>query len=353
MPARICPIFATSILSIATLIFSFELALAQFSQQGPKLVGTGVVGSAEQGFSVAMSADGNTAIVGGFQDNSNAGAAWVYIRNGGVWGQQGGKLVGTGAAGNARQAVSVALSTDGNTAIVGGSNESPGAAWVYIRNGGVWSQQGGKLVGTGAIGPAQQGISVALSDDGNTAIVGGRTDNSNGGAAWVYIRSGGGWSQQGGKLVGNDAIGKAFQGYSVSLAADGNTAAVGGPFDNTNTGAGWIYVRSGGIWTQQGGKLVGKNAVGQSFQGASIALSGAGDTAFMGGPLDDTNIGAAWVFTRGGGVWTQQGGKLVGTGAVGGAEQGIVALSADGNTAMVGGIGDNRKVGAAWIFGRH
>ncbi len=137
------------------------------------------------------------------------------------------------------------------------------------------------------------------------------------------------------------------------MAADGNTAAVGGPFDNTNTGAGWIYVRSGGIWTQQGGKLVGKNAVGQSFQGASIALSGAGDTAFMGGPLDDTNIGAAWVFTRGGGVWTQQGGKLVGTGAVGGAEQGIVALSADGNTAMVGGIGDNREVGAAWIFGRH
>jgi hypothetical protein len=145
-----------------------------------------------------------------------------------------------------------------------------------------------------------------LSDDGNTAIMGGRTGNSNAGAGWVYIRSGGGWSQQGGKLVGNDAVGKAFQGYSVSLSADGNTAAVGGPFDNTNIGAGWIYVRSGGVWTQQGGKLVGTGAVGQSFQGSSIALSGAGNTAFMGGPLDDTNIGAAWVFTRNGGVWTSK-----------------------------------------------
>jgi hypothetical protein len=157
------------------LIFSFELAQAQFSQQGPKLVGTGVVGSAEQGFSVAMSADGNTAIVGGFQDNSNAGAAWVYIRNGGVWGQQGGKLVGTGAVGGAEQGASVRLSADGNTAIVGGpgDNSGAGAAWAYIRNGGVWSQQGGKLVGTGAAGNARQAVSVALSTDGNTAIVGG------------------------------------------------------------------------------------------------------------------------------------------------------------------------------------
>jgi hypothetical protein len=117
------------------LIFSFELAQAQFSQQGPKLVGTGVVGSAEQGFSVAMSADGNTAIVGGFQDNSNAGAAWVYIRNGGVWGQQGGKLVGTGAVGGAEQGI-VALSADGNTAMVGGigDNRKVGAAWIFGRH---------------------------------------------------------------------------------------------------------------------------------------------------------------------------------------------------------------------------
>jgi hypothetical protein len=72
---------------------SSQLALAQFTQQGPKLVGTGAVGGALQGSSVALSGDGTTAIVGGYQDNGRTGAAWVYTRSGGVWTQQGSKLV--------------------------------------------------------------------------------------------------------------------------------------------------------------------------------------------------------------------------------------------------------------------
>jgi hypothetical protein len=45
--------------------------------------------------SVALSADGNTAIVGGVADNAEIGAAWVYTRSGTDWTQQGNKLVGT------------------------------------------------------------------------------------------------------------------------------------------------------------------------------------------------------------------------------------------------------------------
>jgi len=113
-----------------------------------------------------------------------------------VWTQQGSKLVGTGAAGSAQQGTSVALSSDGNTAIVGGPNDNggAGAAWVYTRLGDVWTQQGSKMVGTGAAGSAQQGTSVALSSDGNTAIVGGPDDdsvsfNAHVGAAWVFVSS--------------------------------------------------------------------------------------------------------------------------------------------------------------------
>ena len=113
-----------------------------------------------------------------------------------MWSQQGTKLVGTGAVGDAEQGSSVSLSDDGNIAVVGGfqDNNDPftgaaaGAAWVYTRSGGVWTQQGPKLVGTGAVGPAQQGFSVSLSGDGITAIVGGRTDNVAAGAAWVYTQ---------------------------------------------------------------------------------------------------------------------------------------------------------------------
>jgi hypothetical protein len=266
-------------------------------------------------------------------DNSDTGAAWVYTRTGGVWTQQGTKLVGTGGVGQINQGFSVALSGDGNTAIVGGNadNSAAGAAWVYTRSNGVWTQQGGKLVGTGAVGPAEQGQSVALSADGNTAIVGGNADNSGAGAAWVYTRTGGVWTQQGTKLVGTGAVGPAERGISVALSGDGNTAIVGGYGDSSGTGAAWVYTRTGGVWTQQGTKLVGTGAAGtEPTQGSSVSLSADGNTAIVGGYADNSGAGAAWVYTRTGGVWTQQGTKLVGTGAVGNApHQGwSVSLSA-------------------------
>jgi hypothetical protein len=198
------------------------------------------------------------------------------------------------------------LSADGNTAIVGGphDNSFTGAAWVYTRSGTVWTQQGSKLVGAGAVGIADQGWSVALSADGNTAIVGGFGDNSYTGAAWVYIRSDGVWTQQGSKLVGIGAVGNADQGHSVALSADGNTAVVGGPHDNSYAGAAWVYARSGTVWTQQGDKLVGAGAVGSAMQGSSVAVSADGNTAIAGALADNRVTGAAWVHTRSGGVWT-------------------------------------------------
>jgi antibiotic biosynthesis monooxygenase (ABM) superfamily enzyme len=210
-------LFAAFVLIFAVLLFSSQLALAQFTQQGPKLVGTGAIAPVNQGTSVSLSADGNTAIVGGCCDNSNDGAAWIYTRSGDVWTQQGSKLVANDAVESARQGQSVALSGDGNTAIVGGyldlDNNQTGAAWVFTRSGGLWTQQGSKLVGTGANGQANQGYSVALSADGNTAIVGGLGDNQGTGAAWVFTRSNGVWTQQGTKLVDTGAVGppaKAF-----------------------------------------------------------------------------------------------------------------------------------------------
>jgi hypothetical protein len=319
-------------------------------QQGAKQVGAGAVGNAQQGFSVALSGDGATAIVGGIGDNTLAGAAWVSTLTGNV------KLIGNGAVGKAQQGYSVALSANGSTAILGGPGDSgnAGAAWVFARNSGVWTPGGTKLpLGTGASGAAVQGISVALSADGNTAIVGGSGDSSTVGATWIFTQSGGVWTQQGPKLVGTGAVGGAQQGYSVALSADGNTAIVGGFADNTMTGAAWVFTRSsGGVWTQQGSKFVGTGAVGAAEQGFSVALSADGNTAIVGGPGDNASAGAAWVFTRSGsGVWAQERLKLFGSGEVGTAQQGwSVALSADGNTAAVAGPFDNSHAGAVWVF---
>ncbi len=335
--------------------FTVTPSVAPSLQQGNKLVGAGNVGTARQGFSVAVSADGNTAIVGGYTDNANQGAAWIWVRSGTTWTQQGTKLVGTGNIGIAVQGYSVAISADGNTAIVGGYNDnsSQGAAWVWTRNGATWSQQGSKLVGSGNTNIAAQGWSVGLSADGNTAIVGGYNDNSAQGAAWIWMRSGGKWLQQGAKLVGSGNVGAAQQGRSVAISADGNTAIVSGYVDNSNQGASWIWVRNGSIWTQQGNKLVGSGNVGIAQQGRSVGISADGNTVIASGTADNGSNGASWIWVRNGATWTQQGNKLVGTGNIGIAQQGIsVSISADGNNAIIGGSSDNASQGASWIWSR-
>jgi hypothetical protein len=140
------------------------------------------VGAASQGTSIALSADGNTALIGGPSDSQwdrsvpfglgPAGAAWVFIRNEGGWTQQGEKLVSSGAMGTARQGMSVALSADGNVAIVGGltGDGGVGTATVFTRNGTAWTQ-GEKLVSTGVVGKFSP--SVAVSADSSVALVGG------------------------------------------------------------------------------------------------------------------------------------------------------------------------------------
>jgi CARDB/Carboxypeptidase regulatory-like domain len=357
------------VLVCAMLLFSYP-ALAQFSQQGPKLVATDAIGNALQGRSVAISADGNTAIVGGDADNGGAGAAWIWTRSGGVW-SQGPKLVGSGAVVStfgSGQGCGVALSADGNTAMVGGWNDT--GTWVFTRSGNIWMQQGTKLVPSGVpgFGFAGQGSSVALSADGNTAIIGGPLNNamSHGDSgAWVWTRSGGVWTQQGPILVGSGSVGDAQQGSSVSISADGNTAIIGGPADNNYVGAAWVWTRSGGVWTQQGPKLVGLGAVGgtnggngTAVQGSSVSISADGNTAIVGGPQDgllpSDNTGAVWVWTRSGGVWSQQGTKLVGSGGVNAAtEQGMsVSISADGNKAIVGGVSGNSHTATALVWTR-
>ena len=99
-------------------------------------------------------------------------------------------------------------------------------------------QQGAKLTGSGQVGASSFGASVALSADGNTVLVGGYNDNAHIGAAWVFTRSGSTWTQQGSKLTASDETGSGYFGWSVALSSDGNTALIGGYYDNAQIGRG-------------------------------------------------------------------------------------------------------------------
>ncbi len=227
-------------------------------QQGPTLAGAGENGEGIFGYSVALSADGDTALIGGPDDNGRVGAAWVFTRSGSTWTQQGPKLTGSAESGDGEFGWSVALSADGDTALIGGphDNGEVGAAWVFTRSGSTWTQQGPKLTGSAESGDGEFGWSVALSGDSDTALIGGPYDDGSGytaegydaGAAWVFTRSGSTWTQQGPKLAPRGI--SAF-GWSVSLSSDGDTALIGGPRWR-GSGRAWVFTRSGSTWTQLG-----------------------------------------------------------------------------------------------------
>ena len=212
-------------------------------------------------------------MIGDPGDNGGAGAAWVFTRSeGGAWTQQGGKLTGGEEEGEGRFGTSVALSGEGNAALIGGPGDGGkvGAAWVFAPSGEVWSQEGAKLTGTGGSGAGEFGWSVALSREGTTALIGAPGDGSNAGAAWAFAASSeGAWSQQGEKLTGSGEGGAGALGRSVALSSDGSTALLGGPADSANTGAAWVFTRSqAAAWSQQGGKLTGGEEEGEGQFGS-------------------------------------------------------------------------------------
>jgi len=341
-----------------------------FAQQAT-LTASDEIGKSLLGSAVALSSAGNTALIGGPDDNEGSGGVWVFVRRGSKWTEQA-KLTGSGETGKGAFGTSVALSSDGRTALIGGpgDNSGLGAAWVFTRRGSTWGQHGSKLTGAGEnvasgeetycqptaevcfVGQVRFGESVALSSSGKTALIGGPGNNANNGAAWLFKRSGSTWTQQGEKLIGGgerningrypftEHIGGQF-GNSVALSADGSTALIGGPRDDSaiyespsldSAGAAWVFARSGSTWAQQGKKL----REGYGRFGESVALSGDGNTALIGAPAIPPNReeGGAWTFTRSGSSWTR--GEELASGEAGYQFGVRVALSTKGNAALVG-----------------
>jgi FG-GAP repeat len=362
--------------------FVFTRTGSVWKQQGPPLKGSESVGASFFGYSVALSANGNTAMIGGPLDNSGAGAAWTYTRSGSTWTQQGTKLTASEEVdAQANFGTSVALSGEGNIALVGARAETvestidAGAAWAFTRSGEKWSQQGPKIIPKGECCSGAEGgefgFSIALSAEGNTALIAApiEEEEKNRGAGergsvYAFTRSGESWSQQGSKIIPTGEIGEGQFGESVALSSDGNTALVGAPWDNNahgfgpGTGAAWFFTRAGKKWSQQGEKLTGGGESGREAQfGKSVALSSNGQLALIGGPWDTQaeenlpGIGAAWEFTLSGKEWTQEGEKLTARGESGNGEFGAsVALSADGKTALLGAPLNNGDIGGAWAF---
>jgi hypothetical protein len=154
----------------------------------------------------------------------------------------------------------------------------------------LFAMQQAKLVADDGSAGSGFGFSVALS--GDTALVGASVDDAlglNAGAAYVFVRSGGVWAQQA-KLLASDGAEGDLLGRGVSLSGD--TALVSSPGDDDNgngAGAAYVFVRSAGAWTQEA-KLVASDGAAALQFGGSVALSG--DTALVGSDYEDDNPGS-------------------------------------------------------------
>lgn len=310
------------------------------------------------GSSVALS--GDTALVGARgrdgTDGENAGAAYVFERSDGTWNRWATLRPDDLSPGDR---VGNAVALDGTTALLGGPGDdnenggSAGAVYAFERSNGTWDQRATLLPDDGNPGDVF-GWSVAL--DGDAAVVGAPGDDAGGtnvGAAYAFERAGGTWHQRA-TLVPDDAA--PGDGVGNFVALDGDTALVGAPdadgANGSDSGAAYVFERANGAWTRRA-KLEPEDGRPGDHFGFPVAVEG--NRAVVGARRHDRpvgrNAGAAYVFDRFGGDWTQRAKLMAGDGASG---DGFATVAVSGNVALVGARGDNnpngRNVGGTYVF---
>ncbi len=307
----------------------------------PAAVGPGGQAGDHFGFSVAVS--GDTVVVGAIAEDSastgvnstpvegatDSGAAYVFIRSGGVWSQQAYLKPGAVGASQASDEFGWSVAISGDTMAVGayneassttGINSSPnelapgaGAAYVFVRSGGVWNQQA--YLKPAAVGTSQANdhFGAAIAVSGDTVVVGAFQEDSSStginstpnevaggaGAAYVFVRSGGVWSQQAylkPAVVGPG--GQAGHLFGTSVAVSGDTVAVGADHESSSTlginstpndgagssGAVYVFTRNAGVWSQQA--YVKPSAIGTTQAGDGFGTFRRTQRGHIGGGSD-------------------------------------------------------------------
>src|SRR5210317_1145616 len=359
---------------------------------GTKIVPSDVSANAQFGERVGISSDGNTVVVGARKAdgtspdaNFDSGAAYIFTKSGGSW-DTGTRIVASDAQAGDYFGRTVAISGDGNTVIAGayyedGPPSAPvsgqGAAYIFNRTGGSWDT-GTRIRATDPETQDFFGENVAISGDGNTAIVGARTEDGppsspvgNSGSVYIFTRTNGSWDT-GTKITNPDPGPNDYFGFGIALSGDGNTAIVGAYQDDgppsapaPDSGSVYIFTRTNGSW-DTGTKIRAPNPGPGDWFGFIVSISSDGNTFITGAFNEDgppsapiSNQGAAYIFTRTNGSW-DTGTKIEASDRQQDDYFGVnVAISGDGNTAIVGANYEDGppsepvdRQGAAYIFTR-
>ncbi|MCP9456746.1 MAG: FG-GAP repeat protein [Nitrospira sp.] len=303
----------------------------------------------------------------------DSGAVYVFVRNGSSWDLQA-ELRASSPGASDWLGLSLALSEDGSTLAVGvpladhGAIDS-GAVRVFVRTGSLWTQQAVLNASLPEAGE-QFGTTVSLSADGRTLAVGAPSNDTvaaDSGAVYLFTFDGIIWTQQAVLKAGTPAPGDQF-GTSLSLSADGRTLVVGAPFTDSaglDAGAAYVLVFDGSSWTDEA-VLLASNAESNDQFGLRVALSPDGQTLAVGAPFEDSaatgingdqsnnlalDSGAVYLYTRSGGLWTQQAYVKASNTEAGDWFGTSLAFSPDGQTLAVGALQEDSA--AVGINGAH
>jgi hypothetical protein len=260
------------------------------------------------GVSVDISPSGQSALIGASYEGSSvkSGIAYIYSSLSSSAVQE---LIPFDSTPGDDFGGSVALSDDGSTAIIGspdalvGDNRFQGAVYIFTKNSG-WSQEAKLTAPDGSV-EGTFGCSVDIADNGNTVVIGSCSTPMGGQqpSAYVYIRQNGEWNFQQ-QFRGNDTRPDDSFGKAVALSGDGNTILVGAFMASAPTndqGAAYVFTRNGSLWKQQA-KLTAADGTIYGMFGNSVDLSNDGNTALVGASWSD----AVYVFGRTGISWSQQ-----------------------------------------------
>ncbi len=310
-------------------------------------------GVAHDRFGASVSISVDTIVVGASADDANRGGAYVFERNQGgadLWGEVTKLTASDGEAGD-QFGFSVSISGDTILASAFADDSLSGSAYVFERNQGAADNWGElkKLTASDGESGDQFGISVSIS--GATIIVGADVDDSQRGAAYLYVNGCDNWIERDKQTASDRAVTDQF-GDSVSISGD--TIVVGAFGDDSFIGAAYVFERNQGGADNWGEvkKLTASDGAQDDLFGQSVSISG--DTIVVGANRNDSLRGSAHVFERNQGGADNWGEVTKLTASDGEANDLFgQAVSICGDTIIVGAAGDDSSRGAAYVFERN
>lgn len=335
-----------------------------------KLVATDKAANDNFGVSTAITSDGTRVVIGAHAADVGAvdtGAAYVFVNDGTSWKQEA-KLSASDRLAGDLFAVSASINSDGSRIAIGATASDPtgvvnaGAVYIYVRTGTTWTQEA-KLTATDKVAGDFFGSAVALNSDSSRIVIGassadvGAVDT---GAAYIFTRSGSMWTQEA-KLTASDRAAGDLFGRFASINSDATRVAVSSYLSDSggivNSGGVYIFSRSGTVWTQEAKITASDKAVNDNF-GISISLDSTATRIAIGSQFTDvttTDTGAVYVFSRSGTVWTQEA-KLTASDKLVNDQLGnSVSLNSNGTRLIVGASNSDAgsvDSGSAYVFTR-